>query len=70
MLKAKKAQSTMEYIIVFSAIVIAVLVGAYAALRGTTNSKADDTKGIGKVLSAAVGKMGANKTTFQEVKDP
>ena len=47
MLQAKKGQSTMEYIIVFSAIVIAILVLAYGKLK----------TGVDGVLGAAQSKM-------------
>ena len=45
MLRTKKAQSTLEYIIIFVAIVVAVFVVAYKALKpaveSTSNQAAD-----------------------------
>jgi uncharacterized protein (UPF0333 family) len=57
MLRTKKAQSTLEYIIIFVAIVVAVFMVAYAALRPAVedmeNQAADQ-------ISAAAGRFTPN----------
>lgn len=51
MLKKNKAQSTLEYITVFSAIVAAILVLAYTKLKPAVSSVMDSA--AGKITTAA-----------------
>lgn len=54
MFKTKKAQSTLEYIIIFVAIVAAVFVLAYSTLRPGVKSVVD---GAAREMTAAAGRF-------------
>jgi PDZ domain-containing secreted protein len=54
MLRTKKAQSTLEYIIIFVAIVAAVFMLAYKTLK----------PGVQKVITASADQMGAAADKF------
>lgn len=55
MLRTKKAQSTLEYIIIFVAIVAAVFVLAYSTLK----------PGVKKVIQQSADQMGAAADKFK-----
>lgn len=60
----RKAQSTLEYITVFAAVVVAVLVFAYLKLRpaveGTMNSAANKIKAAATTFNATDGEQAPN----------
>jgi Flp pilus assembly pilin Flp len=56
MLRKKKGQSTMEYIVLFAAVVAAILAFAYTSLRG----------GVKRVLTESGNKIDASADKFSK----
>jgi len=57
MFRKRKAQSTLEYIVVFSAIVAAIVVFAYSKLKPS----------VEKVMDSSAGKINAAATQFDTI---